>query len=62
MNTLKRMFNSTQRTFILNTFDFNIQQRLNQQQRALIIHNINDDKIKVNKLDLYYENCLTLED
>ena len=55
------MFNSTQRTFILNTFDFNIQQRLNQQQRALIIHNINDDKIKVNKLDLYYENRVTFE-
>ena len=55
------MFNSAQRIFILSTFDFNAQQRLNQQQRASIINNIDNDKIKVNKLDLYYEDRVTLE-
>ena len=66
------MFNSAQRTFILDTFNFNSQQRLNNfdfnnQQRASIVNDIDNNiniktKIKVNKSDLYYENRMTLED
>ena len=56
------MFNSTQRIFISSTLDFNAQQRSNQQHCASITYNIDNDKIKVNKIDLYYEDRVTLED
>ena len=62
MNTLKRMFNSAQRTFISSTLDFNAQQRLNNQRRASEIDDDDIKKIKVNKFDLYYEDRMTLED
>ena len=64
------MSNSAQRTLILSTLDFNTQQHssnfdFNNQRRASIINNINNDiktKIKVNKPDLYYEDRMTFED
>ena len=56
------MFNSAQRTFILSTLDFNVQQRLNNQRRATIIDDDDTRKIKVNKFDLYYEDRMTLKD
>ena len=56
------MFNSAQRTPTLSTFDFNAQQRLNNQRRASEIDNDDIRKIKVNKLDLYYEDRMTLKD
>ena len=62
MNTLKRMSNSTQRISISSTLDFNAQQRLNNQRRATIIDDDDTRKIKVNKLNLYYEDRMTLED
>ena len=55
------MSNSAQRTFISSTFDFNVQQRLNNQRRASKIDDDDIKKIKVNKSDLYYENRMTLE-
>ena len=56
------MSNSAQRTFISSTLDFNVQQRLNNQRRASRIDDDDIKKIKVNKLDLYYEDRITLED
>ena len=64
------MLNSTQRTSILSTLDFNAQQCLskldfNNQRRVSINNDINNDvktKIKVNKPDLYYKDRITLED
>ena len=47
------MFNSAQRTFILSILNFNAQRRLTITE---------DDKIKVNKFDLYYENRTSFED
>ena len=62
MNTLERMFNPAQRIFISSTFNFNAQQRLNNQRRASEIDDDDIRKIKVNKLDLYYKDRMTLED
>ena len=55
------MFNSAQRIFTSSILDFNAQRRL------IVFNNSNDNdgvkaKIKVNKLDLYYEDRVTLED
>ena len=56
------MSNSVQRTSTLSTLNFNIQQRSNNQCRALRIDNDDIKKIKINKLDLYYKDRMTLED
>ena len=56
------MFNSLQRIFISNTLDFNVQQRSNNQHRAIIIDDDDIKKIKVNKFDLYYKDRMTLKD
>ena len=56
------MSNPAQRTSILSTLDFNVQQRLNNQRRATTIDDNDIRKIKVNKSDLYYEDRMTLED
>ena len=55
------MFNSAQRIFISNTFDFNAQQRSNNHRRTSEIDDDDIRKIKVNKFDLYYEDCMTLK-
>ena len=62
MNTLEKMSNPAQRTPTSSTLDFNAQQRSNNQRRATIIDDDDTRKIKVNKLDLYYEDRMTLED
>ena len=50
------MSNPAQRTFTLSILDFNA------QKRSTIFNNSNDDdKIKINKFDLYYENRVALE-
>ena len=56
------MSNPAQRTFISSILDFNAQQRLNNQRHASEIDDDDIEKIKINKLDLYYEDRTTLED
>ena len=56
------MSNPAQRIFISSTLDFNVQQRSNNQRRVSEIDDDDIKKIKVNKLDLYYEDRMTLED
>ena len=55
------MSNPAQRISISSTFDFNAQQRSNNHRRASEIDDDDIKKIKVNKLDLYYENRMTLK-
>ena len=56
------MFNSAQRIFISSTLNFNAQQRSNNHRRALKIDDDDIKKIKINKLDLYYKDRMTLKD
>ena len=56
------MFNPVQRISTSSILDFNAQQRSNNQRRATIIDDDDIRKIKVNKLDLYYEDRMTLKD
>ena len=56
------MSNSAQCIFTSNILDFNAQQRSNNQNRTSKIDDDDIRKIKVNKLDLYYEDRMTFED
>ena len=56
------MFNSAQRISTSSIFNFNAQQRSNNQRRASKTDDDDIKKIKVNKLDLYYDDRMTLED
>ena len=51
----KKMFVLNQRNFIFNINDFNIK----QQRRSILLKN---DKIKINKLNEYYNNQKILND